>query len=90
MLAWRVRVLCEPNKGDVGGVGFGLLGLHLKGRLAAGLFSSFFFFQINFIGVELLYNVFVSAIQQNESTVLYRQASLWDLLLIQVTTQGVK
>ena len=90
MLAWRVRVLCEPNEGDVCGVGFGLVGLHLKGRLAAGFFSSFFFFQINFIGVELLYNVFISAIRQNESTVLYRQASLWDLLLLQVTTQGVK
>ena len=48
MLAWSVRVLCEPNKGDVCGVGFRLVGLHWKGRLAAGFFSSFFFFQINF------------------------------------------
>ena len=48
MLAWSVRVLCEPNKGDVCGVGFRLVGLHLKGRLAAGFFPSFFFFQINF------------------------------------------
>ena len=51
ILARSVRVLCEPNKGDVCGVGFGFIGLHSKEGLAVGFFSFFFFFQINFFGV---------------------------------------
>lgn len=71
-------------------MGFGLLGLHLKGRLAAG-FLLLFLFQINFIGVELLYNVlsFCYTAKMNPHCLI--QAGFlffWDLLLIQVTTQG--